>query len=123
MTPTELAGRLAQPNPPRLLDVRQADEFAIVALPGAKLLPLNELPERVAELAGWREQEVVGMFLGKIQHAVHPKWNFLAFPTTVADSLAMTLAGQSLSTPVRLAPPQPAKQRAAQRSCFEFGFR
>lgn len=59
MTPTELAARLAAPNPPHLLDVRQPDEFAIVALPGAKLIPLNELPERVAELAAWREQEVV----------------------------------------------------------------
>ena len=59
MTPTELAERLAALNPPRLLDVRQPDEFAIVSLPGAKLIPLNELPERVAELAAWRDQEVV----------------------------------------------------------------
>lgn len=59
MTPTELAERLAAPNPPRLLDVRQPDEFAIVALPGAKLIPLNELPERVGELLDCREQEVV----------------------------------------------------------------
>lgn len=59
MTPTELAERLAAPNPPHLLDVRQPDEFAIVSLPGAKLIPLNELPERVGEVAGWREQEVV----------------------------------------------------------------
>ncbi len=59
MTPTELAARLAAPNPPHLLDVRQPDEFAIVSLPGAKLVPLNELPERVGELAGWRDQEVV----------------------------------------------------------------
>ncbi len=59
MTPTELAGLLSSPNPPRLLDVRQPDEFALVALPGAKLIPLNELPERAEELAAWREQEVV----------------------------------------------------------------
>ncbi len=59
MPPTDLAGRLAGLTPPRLLDVRQPDEFAIVSLPGAKLVPLNELPERVGELAGWREQEVV----------------------------------------------------------------
>ncbi len=59
MTPTELAERLAASNPPHLLDVRQPDEFAVVALPGAKLIPLNELPERVGELAAWREQEVV----------------------------------------------------------------
>lgn len=59
MTPTELAERLATLNPPRLLDVRQPDEFAIVSLPGAKLIPLNELLERVGELAAWRDQEVV----------------------------------------------------------------
>ena len=59
MTPTELAERLAEPNPPHLLDVRQPDEFDVVSLPGAKLIPLNELPERVGELAAWREQEVV----------------------------------------------------------------
>jgi len=59
MTATELAASLAAPHPPRLLDVRQPDEFAIVSLPGAKLIPLNELPERVGELAAWREQEVV----------------------------------------------------------------
>ena len=48
MTPTELAERLAAPNPPLLLDVRQPDEFAIVSLPGAKLIPLNELPEQLS---------------------------------------------------------------------------
>jgi adenylyltransferase/sulfurtransferase len=59
MTPTELSLRLAAPEPPLLLDVRQPDEFAIVALPGAKLIPLHELPERVGELSMWREREVV----------------------------------------------------------------
>ena len=59
MTPAELAKRLAAPDPPHLLDVRQPDEFTIVALPGAKLIPLHELPERVGELAAWREREVV----------------------------------------------------------------
>ncbi|NBV23127.1 MAG: hypothetical protein EBS05_14565 [Proteobacteria bacterium] len=59
MTPTELAARLAAPDPPHLLDVRQPEEFALVSLPGATLVPLNELPERVGELAAWRGQEIV----------------------------------------------------------------
>ncbi|MFA6546357.1 MAG: rhodanese-like domain-containing protein [Limisphaerales bacterium] len=59
MTPKELADLLRSPNPPLLLDVRQPEEFALAALPGAKLIPLNELPERVGELAAWSGREVV----------------------------------------------------------------
>ncbi|MGH8455428.1 MAG: rhodanese-like domain-containing protein [Stenotrophobium sp.] len=33
-----------------LLDVRQPDEVALAALPGALNIPMNELPQRVAEL-------------------------------------------------------------------------
>lgn len=40
----ELARRLAAPNPPRLLDVREPWEFAIAHLPGAELVPLATLP-------------------------------------------------------------------------------
>jgi len=59
MTPVELAERLAGPMPPRLLDVRQPEEFAIAALPGARLVPLGELLERIEELADWQGHEVV----------------------------------------------------------------
>jgi rhodanese-related sulfurtransferase len=59
MTPAELAERLRGENPPRLLDVRQPEEHALVSLPNSKLIPLGELPERIDELEPWRDEEVV----------------------------------------------------------------
>ena len=59
ITAAELAGRLQSDAPPRLLDVRQPEEFAIAALPGAKLVPLDTLPARVEELADWKDAETV----------------------------------------------------------------
>jgi rhodanese-related sulfurtransferase len=59
MTPTELADRLRASNPPRLLDVRQAEEHAFVALPNSTLLPLGELMSRVDEIEEWKDAEVV----------------------------------------------------------------
>ena len=41
--------RLAGPRPPRLIDVREADEFAIARIPGAELLPLSQWPAVAAE--------------------------------------------------------------------------
>lgn len=59
MTPGELAELLKGDSPPHLLDVRQPEEFEIASLPGAKLIPLNELPERVAELEEWKNEPTV----------------------------------------------------------------
>lgn len=59
MSPAELHERLKSASPPRLLDVREPDEFAYVALPGATLIPLGELPARWPELESWKEAEVV----------------------------------------------------------------
>jgi rhodanese-related sulfurtransferase len=42
-----------------LLDCREADEFAIAALPGARLLPMSELRERLAELDDDRDRRVI----------------------------------------------------------------
>jgi molybdopterin/thiamine biosynthesis adenylyltransferase/rhodanese-related sulfurtransferase/molybdopterin converting factor small subunit len=42
-------------DPPFLLDVREPGEWAINRLPGAALIPLGELPNRVTELARARE--------------------------------------------------------------------
>jgi len=36
--------RLCSPNPPRLIDVREADEFATAHIAGAELLPLSQWP-------------------------------------------------------------------------------
>jgi rhodanese-related sulfurtransferase len=41
--------RLSGPNPPRLIDVREADEYAAARIPGAELLPLSQWPAIVAE--------------------------------------------------------------------------
>ncbi len=40
----ELARRLARPDPPRLVDVREPWEWALAHLPGAELIPLGMLP-------------------------------------------------------------------------------
>jgi rhodanese-related sulfurtransferase len=59
MTPQELAGKLRSANPPRLLDVRQPEENAFVALPNSTLIPLGELAERMDEVEEWKRNEVV----------------------------------------------------------------
>jgi molybdopterin/thiamine biosynthesis adenylyltransferase/rhodanese-related sulfurtransferase len=41
---------LASAQPPFLLDVREPSEFAVAQLPGAKLIPMNTVPERLAEI-------------------------------------------------------------------------
>lgn len=48
---TELARRLKS-EPVYLLDVREAYEYEICAIPGATLIPLPQLPERLAEING-----------------------------------------------------------------------
>ena len=59
MTPAEVATWLASDTPPRLLDVREVDEHEIVALPGSTLIPLSQIPERISEIASWKEEDVV----------------------------------------------------------------
>ncbi len=51
LTPAELKARLDRGEPLVLLDVRNEPEWAIARLPGARLLPLPELPARVHELS------------------------------------------------------------------------
>lgn len=55
ITPAELAEMLASGKPPILLDVREPFEWEICHLPGARLVPLRELPGRLNELDGHRE--------------------------------------------------------------------
>ena len=45
----EARQRLAGPVPPRLIDVREADEFETARIPGAELLPLSQWPALAAE--------------------------------------------------------------------------
>ena len=58
MTVRELKARLdsAEP-PPQIIDVREPQEHAICRIPGAQLIPLAQLPQRLAEID--RDREVV----------------------------------------------------------------
>ena len=40
----EARDRLASPHPPRLIDVREQDEWDTARIPGAELLPLSQWP-------------------------------------------------------------------------------
>jgi rhodanese-related sulfurtransferase len=51
ITPRELAKQLANGQAIRLIDVRQVAETQLAKLPDSVLIPLNELPQRAAEIA------------------------------------------------------------------------
>ncbi len=56
ITPTELAAWLERDDRPYLLDVRNPYEVAIANIPGTdKLIPVDQLPERINELDSARE--------------------------------------------------------------------
>ncbi len=59
VTATELAGLLKLPDAPRLLDVREPEEFEIASLPGARLTPLGQIPALVEQIADWKKEAVV----------------------------------------------------------------
>lgn len=46
----ELALRLKDTDPPELIDVREPHEFVAGRLPGARLIPLGQLPDRLGEI-------------------------------------------------------------------------
>jgi phage shock protein E len=46
----ELLARAGKPDAPLILDVRSAEEFASGRVPGAKHVPYDEVPARLAEL-------------------------------------------------------------------------
>ena len=50
LSPEELAERLGEEDAPQLIDVRTPQEHAICRLPGARLIPLQELPRHLEEL-------------------------------------------------------------------------
>ena len=54
-----------------ILDVREESEYAICQIPGSKLIPLGNLPERIAELD--KNQEIVAHchFGGRSAKAIH----------------------------------------------------
>ncbi len=57
--PRELAALLAREDAPLLLDVRTPEEFAQGHVPGATLVPVQELEARLAELGAYKARGVV----------------------------------------------------------------
>ncbi len=55
ISPEELKMRLDQGEAPFLLDVREPEEWEIAHLPGATLIPRQQLPDRLTELTRARE--------------------------------------------------------------------
>jgi len=49
ITPIELHSELKGPNPPTIIDVREAHELELSALPGAIHIPLGSLPGHLDE--------------------------------------------------------------------------
>jgi len=54
VSPEELRDELAGPDPPTLVDVREPNEWEIVHLPNAHLIPRAQLPDRLNELTSSR---------------------------------------------------------------------
>jgi rhodanese-related sulfurtransferase len=59
ITAAELAGLLKLRDAPRLLDVREPEEFEIAALPNARLVPLGQIPARIEQMADWKNEAIV----------------------------------------------------------------
>lgn len=59
VTPEEARRRLAEPDPPLLLDVRTPEEYADRHVEAALLIPLDQLVARVGELDPGRPTLVV----------------------------------------------------------------
>jgi adenylyltransferase/sulfurtransferase len=57
ITVTELKARMDRGEAPVIVDVREPAEFEICRIPGAVLIPLNQLPSRIGELDP--QQEIV----------------------------------------------------------------
>ncbi len=55
LSPSDVAARLALPDAPVLVDVREGWEYERVHVPGSIHLPLNELPQRFGELDPMKE--------------------------------------------------------------------
>ncbi len=71
MTVNEYAEWLRAAKSHFLLDVRQPEEYATARIEGAVLIPLNELPGRLAELPKDRPVVVMCHHGMRSAHAVH----------------------------------------------------
>lgn len=61
MTPAQYAARARDGDAPLLLDVREDWELAIARLDGVVHIPMGQVPERLDELEGGRDREIVVM--------------------------------------------------------------
>lgn len=59
VAPAGLAALIEVDNGPLLLDVRTAEEFAGGHVPGALLIPVQELPDRLDQIAAFKDRGVV----------------------------------------------------------------
>ncbi|WP_027341516.1 rhodanese-like domain-containing protein [Hamadaea tsunoensis] len=59
LDPTALRDWLAEPRPPRVLDVRTPAEFETAHIPGSYNVPLDLLREHTAEIAGHLDRGIV----------------------------------------------------------------
>ena len=50
VTVEEAQRLLSDPNPPLLIDVREMDEYAVCRIEGARFIPMNTVPMRLAEI-------------------------------------------------------------------------
>lgn len=67
MTPAEYVGRAAREPAPLLLDVREEWELAIAAVEGAMHMPMDEVPDRLGELA--KDRDIVVMCRSGVRSA------------------------------------------------------
>ena len=59
MAPQELVARMTAETPPVILDVRTPQEYAAGHVPGAINVPHKAMADRLAEMLGFRDREVV----------------------------------------------------------------
>lgn len=59
IAPLDLAKRLQQPQPPLVLDVRSPAEFADGHIPGAVLIPHDQIEQQLATLESARDRDIV----------------------------------------------------------------
>ena len=100
MTVLELKERLDGGEPPQIVDVREPQEHAICRIPGAQLIPLAQLPHRLAEIDRTREVVVMCKVGARSARAV-------AFLHGQGFSNARNLAGGILAWIDQVDPTQP----------------
>jgi rhodanese-related sulfurtransferase len=67
----QLKARMGAGEPPLLIDVREAWELEISQIPGAVHLPMNQIPERLAELDPGRETVIMCHAGGRSLRVAH----------------------------------------------------